>query len=253
MALFGKQQEESPTLDDALLDDEAGLDEDPSSLSLLGGVGGGGPDDAELSAMDQQASGGIWANNAMVVVLVIAVGGIGIWGMRFMMRDSETTFVDQEVVTRIENFIALQRNGGPALAAGATAPSTDEDLPDIKETIRLMSEPWREQQIRREELAKNPFVVGVKKVESVEDNSKELERKRAELAGQIERFNLDGVMGGKRPVAVINGELYQEGEILDDFKVTSITESGVYLTHPLMPENIFQLVVEKEEPGKRRR
>lgn len=252
MALFGKQQEETPALDDALLDGEAGLDEDPASLSLLGGVGGG-PDDAELSAMDQQASGGIWANNAMVVVLVIAVGGIGIWGMRFMMRDSETTFVDQEVVTRIENFIALQRSGGPALANAATDPSKDEDLPDIKETIRLMSEPWREQQIRREELAKNPFVVGIKKVESVEDNSKELERKRAELAGQAERFKLDGVMGGKRPVAVIDGDLFQEGEMLDEFKVTSITDSGVYLTHPLMPDNIFQLMVEKEEPGKRRR
>ncbi len=67
---------------------------------------------------------------------------------------------------------------------------------------------------------------------------------------EIERLTLEGVISGPSPVAVISGELYQAGAVLDEtgLRIVSIDTQleVVRIEHEELPGELYDVVMDKD-------
>ncbi len=248
MSLFGKKNQE--TIDPAMLDQliespGPNSDDGDASLSLLTGMGGGQAGvDQDAAILDTSSNdGGLLANNAVLLAVVVVVGGLSLWIMRSTQESLASDYVDPAVEERINVFL------GQANSPDFSGKMQDEEV-RIAAVSRDLARPWVGQQVPTDELAKNPFALGIERPEEVVDNSLELQQLRQNIIRDVDRLELGAVMAGANPVVVISGELYNTGDTLEmGMTIDSINTrtEAVILSHPELPGETFTLSMDNDD------
>ncbi|MFP4144367.1 MAG: hypothetical protein ACLFV3_04415 [Phycisphaeraceae bacterium] len=207
--------------------------DEPQSMSLLGGVAGadgtGETDPTEFDDSEKRSLN----TNVLIVVLVVAVAAGVLYMMNALRGDLTTDTQAQQVENRVNQALAQLREsaGGEAAAgeaagvAGMMGINPSALLADTESIIEMFSTNIAEAQVPVNYVQKNPFALalpGGDKPEEPQANNDNREQRLARLRGEFNRLELQTVMGGDTPIAVINGEFLQEGDSIGSFAVAKI-------------------------------
>jgi hypothetical protein len=171
------------------------------------------------------------ASGPVVAVVMLVLGGGGVYGMKMLSQAAAVS--GEEVSFEYESALA-----GPSIASRMT-----EALAGLDSSARPVQVPADPQ-------ARDPFRMGPATALAADDGSwaaaerserermmraEEERRQREEqevmLAEALGRITLQGVVGGRRPLARINGETVKVGDTVVDgiFKVDAIDGRAVVL------------------------
>lgn len=227
-------------------------DEEPQSLSLLGGVAGGGMTDADLIEADAKKRGGSLLNQTgLMLVIVAVVAAVSLYAMRLTQGDLAGNG-STEAESKIENWLIKVQNPRALPEDSPLLPENRADLFGDTDTILAMfNDDQSKHQVPVEYVKKNPFIlpgegVAAGPLAPVSDGSRGMKALRDELA----QLRLESVMtGGARSIAVINGEFYQIGAKVGSFTVESMDPMSVQLT---ADGHRFVLTIDGGDKSKRR-
>lgn len=234
------QHDEAPLVGDGALEES---DESSKSLSLMGGVARPEelPDAADLELNSIKPASKILTQGTMLIVAIFLIAAGTLYAMRAGHSEIQTSGEIDVVRKKIKD--TLDRLSDPT-AVRPDDPLKKENLEDLfKETdeiVEMFASDLTEQQVPPEYLKKNPFMLpqfrNVKSDKADEDQDQaklweaELKRMKA-LEKELGDLELQSVMQGAKPVAIINGEFYQPGDMIGSFKVKTIEALTVILEH----------------------
>ncbi len=221
--------------------------DEPQSLSLMGGVAQSeGLNDNEILGLD---SGGRDRSKRLTqgILLILLVAMIAA-GSLFAMRVSQDEMSDNrdvQVDAQIDQWIAKLAH------ADGDGEQTKEDLDelfgDTKSLVSMFSQDMTTKQIPIEYIKKNPFMMSIAKTVQAEmpvsqgPNRSDVIRK---LQSELDRMELQSIVSGSVPLAVIDGEFVRKGDRIGSFVVQSIGTLSVKMT---ASGEIFELKL--EQPG----
>lgn len=229
-------------------------EKEPQSLSLLGGVagGGGGMTEADLLEADSKKRGGSLLNQTGLVIVAVAVVAIAsLYAMRLTQGDLAGSG-STEAESKIENWLIRVQNPRSLPDDSPLLPENRDDLFGDTDTILAMfADDQSKHQVPVEYVKKNPFVLPGEGVATgpalpVPDGSRGMKA----LSDELEQYRLDSVMtGGARSIAVINGEFYGIGAKVGSFTIESMDPMSVGL---MADGNRFVLTIDSGSKSKRR-
>lgn len=181
--------------------------------------------------------------SVLIIVGVMVVAAGGLFAMKKVARVAAAGIFannSSEVERIIEEFLPTLR----ARASGGTDTSSVMD----SSILTVLNETYTEHQVPLRDVQKNPFIMYAPPTDSVEDpidvgpdpEAERLKRWQAEkdelemafqAAGRT--FRLKSVMGGTRPMAILNDKIVRVGETIQSenedlvFRVTAISASSV--------------------------
>jgi hypothetical protein len=229
-----------------------------SLMSLMGGTGGSGP----LGMDDEDESGASGdrsvLNNSMIIgaiAVVILVFGLVVL-RQFQAGNLADSGVSPQLSAKIEEYLgAAQDAQSSGTEAGQTpSPAQIRNLfKDTEAIVAMFSRDLSNRQVPVEYIKKNPFRMPIfqeakKKEEDDKADQAEQDRKQrlASLRRQASQLQLQSVMGGAQPVAVIGGDLHQVGDEVGPFTVKAIDRLKVTLK---AAGETFTIDMEKKGPG----
>lgn len=197
-------------------------------------------DDAGLPGIDEGGGGTKSINGGAIIIALVVVVAVG--GLFLMRKFTQVTLAsaqDAAIEAFVNNFIEAQEqaaNGG-----------TD----DAEEKVMAgLSQDRTERQVDPDDLQRDPFVIVSNRemidipdepLEVREDPAAVLARRqnqrRIDAESAAETLVLKSVMGGSRPLAIIDGQIYRPGETIAAgptelvFRVSKISTSSVELVH----------------------
>ena len=163
---------------------------------------------------------------ALAIVAVIACGAI--YGMHTLNKkfqaQSHNNIASE---TKIETYLTKLSN---QQSLAKNDPMRSENisnlLRDTPEIIGMLQSDVSEQQIPIEFVQKDPFRMGgfkrAQKSQGVDPSQQKAIRTLRALQGELQTLNLNSVMGGRIPVAVINNEFYRKGDKIGSFRIKEI-------------------------------
>lgn len=209
------------------------VDEEPQTLSLLGGVAK--QDElTEAERLELEAGSGgarnVFGQGAILIAVVVLVAGGVLYGMR-LAQGELTTGVNRQVEARVEATLA--RLTQPQ-AMQADDPLAQDNLRELFEDtdaiVAMFATDRTASQVPINYVQKNPFTLHtpVAKVEEATErkgpSEEELRaQRRVQLEGEIQNMRLQSVMGGRTPIAIINNEFLREGQEFGSFTVKQIS------------------------------
>lgn len=212
-------------------------DEEPSSLSLMGGVAkpDGLPEAADLDMDALQVSSRKISQGTMIIVLVALIAAGALYGMRLGQSEIGAGGVSSEVMTKIEAALAKTSPQGSAKAAVHQA-SMKRSFRDTESIVTMFNTDVTKNQVPIEYVQKNPFALPAQaKVETRlssdnPGNALRLKQQQEKLAAEMSKFSLQSVMANARiPVVVIDGEFFKVGQQIGSFTIVKIHDRGVDL------------------------
>jgi len=248
--------------DDALMnvnDQSSQEGEGDKTMSLMAGVarpeGMSDPDEFDIDALGSKRPKLSQGTMLIVGVCVIAAGTL--YGMRISQRKSPPDMKSQQVEARIDE--ALAKIDAP-IGLDKSNPLNSGTLKDLfKDTdaiVSMFSTDLTQRQVPIQFIKKNPFVLPI--YQAVEDTSNvdlvaemnKAQRKLFEdLQKEFESLQLQSVMDGARPVAIIDGDLFQPSQNIGSFTVTAIEGLTVKLESS---GQIFELKMQDDLKDKSR-
>ena len=200
-------------------------EQEPQSLSLLGGVAQGDDiDDLDLDEPTQSKWSGRGAT-ALLLVLVLVGGGL-LYGMRSMQGELSEG-VAGEVELKIEQALARlndpeqMRDDDPLMPGNLAAL-----FESTESVVNMFAADLTEQQVPVEYIKQNPFSISGDDAPAVanRDGARQREQWRQGVQQEAGRLNLQSVTRGQRgPIAIIDGQFVRPGEQIGAFVVTDIT------------------------------
>lgn len=216
--------EHDPTLDEMSDHDEAAM---PIGVGDFGGAGDFTTTSEAPSAVKRHAGG------ALLLVVVVAVAGVGLFSMRTLTRASAATDEPTEVERSIEKFLDMIQTG----KAGNVRPNKSTDS-----VLDVLSESYTQRQVSLEDVQRNPFIIfetadaPVKTPQETVDPIIEKRRVRmTQFERARDRLRLTTVLMGSRPLANINNQVLRVGDSLTiesedvTFTIIAIEASSVEL------------------------
>lgn len=225
--------------------------DEPSSLSLMGGiVKGDGFDAADLDLTSMDSGGGVLSKGTLLILLIAMIGAGSLYAMRASQTDMSTNEKMRKIEADVENKL-IEIKGNSDFAADF---STNNSVTD--EILGHLTNNATEKQVPVEFTKKNPFVRPAKKVEvkvadtgpKIDESEVAKQRERERLLRNLKK-ELDGLTlksvlpNGSRSVAVIGSKVVQVGHTVGSFKVTKIANVTVTLT---AAGETFNLTLETE-------
>ncbi|MEM7681636.1 MAG: hypothetical protein AAF288_06755 [Planctomycetota bacterium] len=229
------------------------------ALSMMGGgFGGDVRKEGDPLGLEGPATPKI-PQTALVVGGLLIVGAGVLLGMRLTQSPMAADASTQEVVAQVDAFV--QKMADPT-SVDPNDPFHKDNLDNLVDTAdeiaaRLNSD-HSDKLVPVHEVHKNPFRFGFTKAKApVDDSAAEAKRLAEEAARQdralrteAERLKLESLMGGPRPMAVINGEFYRPGDsISENFTLASIDSTGVAIE---AGELTLRLSIRQDTDGSRR-
>ncbi|MEX0886862.1 MAG: hypothetical protein WD009_10530 [Phycisphaeraceae bacterium] len=214
-----------PELYDKKVDASAG-DQEPQSLSLLGGVAQ--PD--EFDELDELSGEGVsrWSGRGATVLLIVLVmvGGGLLYGMRSMQGELSDG-VGDDVEDQIE--AALERLKDPSNMS-ADDPLMPGNLAALfastDAVVSMFAADLTERQVPIEYVKQNPFARGRNQPAQAINTTgaaRQREQWRTAIEQEAGRLNLQSVTTGQGgPIAIIDGKFVRPGESVGAFRVTQI-------------------------------
>lgn len=155
---------------------------------------------------------------------MIAAGGAALWGMRQHGLQAGMTFA--------------------APAIEYQPPSADKNQQASQQRVlAALERTGMHAQVPAEKFDRNPFATGIKKtvatagspVELTDEDqgAREAALEEQKLQERLALLQVQGVMGGRVPLARINGAVHRTGDVLDKvFKIRSIDGRSVVIEYP---------------------
>ncbi|MCP3904278.1 MAG: hypothetical protein GY715_11660 [Planctomycetes bacterium] len=215
-------------------------DEDNSLSTFSDGSFGESGHDPLAGAMSSRKS----HTGSILVVAVILVAVAGVFSMRKLAEVTAATGFDKEIEATIEQFLGTLTPTGQR-----KNPDTDLPLTDRDEILAVLGTAYTEIQVPLRDVQRDPFIISELESPQIdpvdldpEDLSAQQERRwrelqdarRAELLKGAESFKLKAIMGGSKPLAIINDQTVTKGATIvsangEEFKVLSIGSATVEL------------------------
>jgi len=168
-------------------------------------------------------------NRSAVILLITCLMGVGaiyLFGLR--NKPKEATAQEQEVEAKVDQVLAK-------LVDQQKKDETRKMFQDTDNMVQVFYDYPAKQQVEVEELQRNPFSRILAKDEGANDVDEALKRReqlRIELSEKSAKFVLQSVLQGKKGfICQIDGNIYNEGEIIDGvFKIKKVQSESVILT-----------------------
>lgn len=216
------------------VDDEASSPSTMTMSNIMRPEGLGEEDGLDLDAIDGKGRG---MNKGTLIAMAVIVVGVGtLW----LMRAGQNELIGQasaEVEAKIEQALARLTNPD---ALATDDPLRKENLKalfgDTEQVLAMFSTDPTKQQVPIEFVKKNPFTLPATKkiappVVKVDDSAvakqKELERQLKSFKLAAKGLQLQSVLGGKHPAAVINGDVIRVGQAVGEFKLVKVNRLSV--------------------------
>jgi hypothetical protein len=222
-------------------------EDDPVQMPL-----GLGPVDGDLGADlsgAAEAMGPGKGRGALLLVGVLLVAAGTLYGMRLTggvdAHDAQTADAEKKIDQALKRFGAADGSSvDPAIRQ-----NIDAIFKDTETVLAKFGEDPTSKQVGLDHVQKNPFALVLIKRESgptaaVQAIDKVKEQRLKELRKELESLNLQSLMNGKVALAVINGKVTREGDVIGSFTITSIAPSGVKLA---ADGNLYTLSMKKPE------
>jgi hypothetical protein len=196
-------------------------------------------DGAGVPGLDEGGGKKSINGGAIIIALVVAVSVGGLFLMRKFTQVTLASAQDAAIEAFVNQFIEQQEQAG----AGETDTAEEKVMAGL-------SQDRTERQVDPDDLQRDPFVI-VQNREMVDLSPEPLEvredpaavlarrqaQRRIDAVNASEELSLKSVMGGSRPLAIINGQIYRPGETIAAgpmelvFRIATISTSSVELVH----------------------
>jgi len=202
-------------------------------MSMMGSADGDQPLGLEEDN-EETGEGGGWSvsSSAIVVGIVALVLLVAV----VMLRQMQTAELDQAGVSPKLAAKVNQYIGTASAAAGEQSTGDSAMNKDTDAILAMFSRDLSDKQVPIEYIKKNPFRLSLPEPETTEqeaddqpDGPSERELKLKKLNKQLKKLELQSIMGGGQPVAVINGNLYQRGDTVGSFTLAEVSRLKVTL------------------------
>lgn len=239
------------------------IDESEKTLTLMGGVAKA-ENLGDGTVLDIDPGAGSAGNSVIsqgtlliIVAFVVAAGSLLI--MRQQRADPEST-AGKEVEAKIEEALAkLSKPGAMAENDMLRKENINTLFRDTNAVVAMFTSDVTQQQVPVEFLKKNPFQIAITRpvemaANPVANNEAQRQKKLEALRLELKDLELQSIMQGRVPVAVINGQLMQSGQKLGNFVIKEINGLNVVLEGDGERFTLtMQQKAEEREPARRRR
>ena len=237
-------------------DETTANDHEPMTMSLMAGVAR--PDDLpEASDLDLESMKGpskLFSKSSMVIVLVFLIAAGTLYAMRLSQSDSSDGAIS-DVEAKIDTALAKLSQIAAMRSDDPIHPQNiDKLFESTEKVIELFNNDPTRLQVSIDNVQKNPFVLGSEPTTTVPGNvpgtasDKRVDKRLAQLQKEVAELQLQSVSGGRRPAAIISGEIMASG-----FKIGSFTVGKISVEHKavqLVAEgHVFILTMDTGEPS----
>ncbi len=234
---FGKPKDEE--LDDDLVAlDDAAVEEEPSQIPLMTGVGRPEGVDGDIDYSSLDTGSRLMNKGTMLIVAIMLIAAGALYAMRMSQGDGKQSEEVRKSEAKVEQLMTQLKSaqalgGNHNLAKG----SIEALLNDSEFIIAQLDVDPSRRQVPVEFTKKNPFHLFIERpvdapVVKVEPNAEEkrLAERMKKLEGDISRMKIQSILpNGRRPVAIIDNKIVQVGDAVGSFKVKEIQKLAVVL------------------------
>ncbi|MBB6431321.1 hypothetical protein [Algisphaera agarilytica] len=216
------------------------FEEEPQTMSLMGGIAGGGALPGDEFAIGGNESKKLTQQSILIglTVTVVAFGALTL--MRVTQKDASAADVSAETMQfmteldiRIANMDKMSEND-PLNPVNIKRLFQDTD-----EIVAAIEDDPTEKQVPLELVQMNPFTLVQQKTaevtEAVDSEAMREAERSAELQnlyGELARIEIQSLVGGKRPAAFIGGDLFKVGDKIGSFVITQIDNRRIVFDAP---------------------
>ncbi|MEM6855262.1 MAG: hypothetical protein AAF593_12720, partial [Planctomycetota bacterium] len=204
--------------------------EEPQSMSLMGGIAGGGALPGGEFAVGEGNESKKIAQQSMLIGLTVTVVAFGaLMLMRVTQSDANASSVSAETMkfmTDLDNRIA---NMDKMATSDPLNPVNIKRLfQDTDDIVAAIEDDPTEKQVPLDQVQMNPFTpVNAKPAAEVVVDDKAIQeaQRKAQLQalyGELARVEIQSLVGGKRPAAFIGGDLLKVGDRVGSFVIKDI-------------------------------
>jgi hypothetical protein len=204
------------------------------AAELSGGGGSAGDDDAADGSSEQSGDESEFVatgerkpvnQTAMMLFAILAIGGAGLFMMYRKVGPQSARAADPAALkaqTTISQF--MQKGSANVSLLSKLLGNTARIMDQIRHNVVV--------QVPLSELHSNPFRFAAPKPEQPVDGSaadrKRKEQEKLAIQTAVRALQLQSlIVRGNRKACMINNTMYQEGELVDEFTVESISPEGV--------------------------
>jgi len=217
---------------------DASTDETAQAMSLMGGIVGpeGLPELEQIGGQTPKARRRLLTQGTMLILVVFVIAAGTLYGMRLSQRHEGPSAQVKSAEAKIDQALAkLSNPTGVGKDDPLQSGNIDKLFQDTDSLVSVFSADMTARQVPAQFVKKNPFVFPV--FQSVpmpgEDRQAQEEKSKkarlSKLQGELDRLELQSIMQGARPVAVINSELVQPGQTVNGFTVKAIHDFWVQM------------------------
>ena len=218
--------------------DSEEMNDEPGSLSLMGGIAQAeGFEAADLDITAMEGGGGVFNKGTLLILLIMLIGAGSLYAMRATQSDMSSDEESKKAEAKVEDLLIRIKADDDFKA------NLQPDTSTTDEILSHLSNNATQKQVPVDMTKKNPFVLAVEKKKAVvEANTPKVDEsalaaKRAHeqlmrnLNKELDSLKIQSVVpNGRRPAAVINNKLLQVGSTIGSFKVTKIENVTVHLS-----------------------
>jgi len=229
------------------------------AIALMGGSSGPedlpGADSIDLGLT--APTNKILPPGTMVIITIIILAAGSLYGMRISQHEITSTKAAQATEAKIDQVLAKLSQAKNQHNNPLNPASIQSLFHDADGIVAMFASDMTQQQVPLEYVKKNPFLLSViaqqkgHQNDTQDDEATKAARLLQQLEGEFNKMELQSVMKGKRPVAIIDGELVQPGQTIGNFTVLDIQGLAV-----LLESNHHKFVLEmgkdKSKPKRRR-
>lgn len=204
--------------------------EEPQSMSLMGGIAGGGALPGGEFAMGEGSESKKITQQSLIIGLTVTVIAFGaLVAMRFNQSGASASAISAETQQFMDTMDAKIASLGNMADDDPLNPKRIRELfRDTAAIVAAIEDDPTVKQVPVDQVQMNPFTpVNAKpKTTVVVDDAAVLEAQRTaklqELYGELTRVDIQSLVGGSRPRAFIGGDLYKLGDKLGSFTIKEI-------------------------------
>lgn len=211
-------------------DDTMDEQSEPQTMSLMGGIAGGGALPGGEFSTTQSGDSKKLAQQSVIIGLTVTVVAFGaLMGMRMTQSDASASAISAESQQFMDTLEVKIANLGNMADDDPLKPGNFKDmLRDTAAIVAAIEDDPTVKQVPLDQVQMNPFLpMNEKEVKVVTvDTAAQQEAARMvklqDLYGELARVEIQSLVGGTRPRAFIGGDLYKLGDEIGSFIIKDI-------------------------------
>ncbi len=214
--------------------------DEPQSMSLMGGIAGGGALPGGEFAMSAGHESKKLTQQSVLIGLTVTVVAFGaLMLMRVTQKDASAAGVSAETVQFMTELDSRIANMDKMAETDPLNPVNIKRLfQDTDDIVAAIQDDPTKKQVPLDQVQMNPFTVVNARPNTrvVVDDAAVLEAQRATklqtLYSELARIEIQSLVGGSRPAAFIGGDLYKVGDKLGSFVIRDIDNRRIVFDVP---------------------